>query len=140
MGGTLTLLIRHLVGRDLATVGWTIGALYGMNTAGAAIGCFLTDYALVPQIGVRGSQLVAVLLNLVAGVGALRLASSGPAVLAARAPADADATGENASRSIVIATSTAILLSGLAAMGMEIVWFRHLAILLGGIRSVFSLL
>ncbi|OLD40003.1 MAG: hypothetical protein AUI57_01050 [Candidatus Rokubacteria bacterium 13_1_40CM_2_68_8] len=32
-----------------------------------------------------------------------------------------------------------ILLSGLAAMGMEIVWFRHLAILLGGIRSVFSL-
>jgi spermidine synthase len=140
MGGTLTLLIRHLVGRDLATVGWTIGALYGMNTAGAAIGCFLTDYALVPQIGVRGSQLVAVLLNLVAGVGALRLASSGPAVLAARPPADADATGENASRSIVIATGTAILLSGLAAMGMEIVWFRHLAILLGGIRSVFSLL
>ena len=61
-------------------------------------------------------------------------------MLAARAPADADATAENASRSIVIATGTAILLSGLAAMGMEIVWFRHLAILLGGIRSVFSLL
>lgn len=138
MGGTLTLLIRHLVGRDLATVGWTIGTLYGVNTAGAAIGCFLTDYALVPQVGVRGSQLVAVLLNLVAGVGALRLASSGPAVLAVRAPADA--TGENASRSLVIATGTAILLSGFAAMGMEIVWFRHLAILLGGIRSVFSLL
>jgi len=138
MGGTLTLLIRHLVGSNLATAGWTIGALYGMNTAGAAIGCFLTDYAFVPHIGVRGSQLVAVLLNLVAGVGALRLASSGPPGLAVRPPANV--TGENASRSLVIATGIAILLSGLAAMGMEIVWFRHLAILLGSIRSVFSLL
>jgi spermidine synthase len=138
MGGTLTLLIRHLVGSNLATAGWTIGALYGMNTAGAAIGCFLTDYAFVPHIGVHGSQLVAVLLNLVAGVGALRLASSGSPGLTVRPPPNV--TGENASRSLVIATGTAILLSGLAAMGMEIVWFRHLAILLGSIRSVFSLL
>jgi spermidine synthase len=138
MGGTLTLLIRHLVGSDLATAGWTIGALYGMNTAGAAVGCFLTDYALVPHIGVRRSQLIAVLLNLIAGIGALRLASSGPPGLAMKAPAVV--TGPNASRSLVIATGTAILLSGLAAMGMEIVWFRHLAVLLGSIRSVFSLL
>ena len=29
---------------------------------------------------------------------------------------------------------------GFAAMGMEIVWFRHLTILLGGFRAVFSLL
>src|SRR4030095_742989 len=98
----------------------------------------LSDYAFVPLIGVRGSQLVAVLLNLVAGVGALRLASSGSPGLTVRPPANV--TGENASRALVIATGTAILLSGLAAMGMEIVWFRHLAILLGSIRSVFSLL
>ena len=29
---------------------------------------------------------------------------------------------------------------GFAAMGMEIVWFRHMTILLGGFRAVFSLL
>jgi len=47
MGGTLTLLIRHLLQHDMTAAGWKIGALYGMNTAGAAIGCFLTDYALI---------------------------------------------------------------------------------------------
>ena len=31
-------------------------------------------------------------------------------------------------------------MSGFAAMGMEILWFRHLTILLGGFRAVFSLL
>jgi len=138
MGATLTLLIRHLIGSDLGSVGWTIGALYGINTAGAAVGSFLTDYALVPHLGVRGSQWVAVLLNLVAGLGALRLASARPPALGARGPSGA--IGAPVSRSLVIATGAAIFLSGFAAMGMEIVWFRHLAVLLGSTRSVFSLL
>src|SRR5262245_12177892 len=60
MGGTLTLLIRHLVGDDLADAGWHVGALYGVNTAGAALGCLLTDTALVPLLGLRGTQIVAV--------------------------------------------------------------------------------
>src|SRR3989441_9165164 len=35
MGGTLTLLIRHLIRRDVAAAsGWTIALLYGVNTAG----------------------------------------------------------------------------------------------------------
>src|SRR5439155_1329527 len=37
-------------------------------------------------------------------------------------------------------TAVAILLSGFAAMGMEIVWFRHLSSLLGSFRSVLSLI
>ena len=39
MGGTLTLLIRYLVRADLSSAGWHIGLLYGLNTAGAALGC-----------------------------------------------------------------------------------------------------
>ena len=31
-------------------------------------------------------------------------------------------------------------MTGLAALGMEILWFRHFLILLGGFRAVFSLL
>jgi spermidine synthase len=34
----------------------------------------------------------------------------------------------------------ALAMCGFAAMGMEILWFRHLTILLGGFRAVFSLL
>jgi spermidine synthase len=37
-------------------------------------------------------------------------------------------------------TGLALAMSGFAAMGMEIVWFRHFSILLGGFRAVFSLL
>src|SRR4029434_6996888 len=37
-------------------------------------------------------------------------------------------------------TSLALALSGFAAMGMEIVWFRHFSILLGEFRAVFALL
>ena len=71
MGGTLTLLIRHLVRSDLAVAGWRIAVLYGMNTAGAALGALLTDFTLVPAAGLFGTQMAAVACNVVAGLGAL---------------------------------------------------------------------
>src|SRR5206468_278835 len=73
MGGTLTLLIRYLVRRDVAMSGRTIAALYGVNTAGAALGAFLTDFALVPNVGLQETQIIAAALNAFAGVGALAL-------------------------------------------------------------------
>ena len=39
-----------------------------------------------------------------------------------------------------LAVAIALALSGFAAMGMEILWFRHFTILLGQLRAVFSLL
>ena len=75
MGGTLTLLIRHLVRSDVSSSGWHIAVLYAVNTLGAAIGCFLTDFTLVPAVGLQQTQMVAVGFNVVAGVGALYLAS-----------------------------------------------------------------
>src|SRR5262245_55472310 len=58
MGGTLTLLVRHLVRRDLGVGASRIAMLYGVNTAGAALGCLATDFALVPSIGFQRSQMV----------------------------------------------------------------------------------
>src|SRR4051812_32150088 len=86
MGGTLTLLVRHGVRADVERAsGSKIAALYAANTGGAAAGAFLTDFVLIPASGLRGTQLIAVALNLVAGVGALYLwrasASRVPAAL-----------------------------------------------------------
>src|SRR5438105_2949084 len=70
MGGTLTVLIRHLLrGADLSTrrIAW----LYGVNTLGAALGCFLTDFSLVPSFGLHATQLIAVALNLAPASGGL---------------------------------------------------------------------
>jgi len=180
MGGTLTLLIRHLVRSDLEMGGWRIALLYGINTAGAALGCVLTDFALVPASGLQGAQMVAVFFNVVAGAGALLISarrkgapyetqsrkaphetqsrkekpprrkkrgatvSNAPdaAVPRDEVPpvADRRAPLYGAPERAVVLTAVALAMTGVAAMGMEILWFRHFTILLGGFRAVFSLL
>ena len=74
MGGTLTLLIRHLVRQDVSIAPARIARLYAVNTVGAALGSFLTDFALVPAVGLLRTQMVAVALNVAAGAAALALA------------------------------------------------------------------
>ena len=152
MGGTLTLLIRHLVRSDVDTGSWRIALLYGINTAGAALGALLTDFTLVPAAGLFGTQMVAVAFNVVAGAGAWYLGRDvrlkpEPASKKKRsqkevrhaAPAAAEVPSSSDTR-VVILTSLALAMTGLAALGMEILWFRHFTILLGGFRAVFSLL
>jgi spermidine synthase len=158
MGGTLTLLIRHLVRHELELGGWRIALLYGVNTAGAAVGAALTDFTLVPAWGLFGTQLAAVGFNIVAGVGALLIAARRPSRLkpaptttknrraASRLSRETERGGRlQAAREQqwdrrVILTSLAMAMTGLAALGMEILWFRHFSMLLGGFRAVFSLL
>ncbi len=139
MGATLTVLIRFLVASDLGESGWRVGMLYGFNTAGAALGAFLSDFLLVPAIGLLQTQLLAVAFNLVAAVAALRLV--GLAADGSAAPVD---PGERSAVAhagrLLWGTGLAVGLSGFAAMGIEILWFRHLSVALGGLRSVFSLL
>jgi spermidine synthase len=153
MGGTLTLLISHFVREDLDVGSRRIAMLYAVNTAGAALGCFLTDFLLVPAFGLLGTQFVAVSFNLIAAGGAF--------LVARNVWLKPDATGQAAGlrrRSVQLQpdvvsrpsplgaqpsvglTSLALALSGFAAMGTEILWFRHVSILLGGFRAVFSLL
>ncbi|OFW51381.1 MAG: hypothetical protein A3G77_06555 [Acidobacteria bacterium RIFCSPLOWO2_12_FULL_68_19] len=157
MGGTLTLLIRHVVQRDVDVSGWRIALLYSVNTLGAAAGCLLTDFAFVPAYGMARTQLIAFAFNMVAGLGAFVLArTAGPGIRdrgsvvrhSTRTPARR--TPDSGSRipdvpgvpaeSPVSWTAAAIALSGFAAMGLEIVWFRHFTMLLGEYRAVFSLL
>ena len=142
MGGTLTLLIRHLVRSDVDTGGWRIALLYGINTAGAALGALLTDFTLVPAAGLFGTQMVAVGFNVVAGMGAWYLAQRVRPVVSRgkkRVEKVVAADPESSQRAVIL-TSVALAMTGLAALGMEILWFRHFTILLGGFRAVFSLL
>ena len=137
MGGTLTLVIRGAVHDDDATAaGWRIGLLYGLNTLGAALGCFLVDFVFIPRFGLFGTQGVAIVLNLIAALGALRIARDLPARPAR--PATVEATG-GVSRAM-LSIAGAVFFCGLIGMGLEIVWFRFLSSVLGGTRAVFSLL
>ncbi|MBI5533674.1 MAG: fused MFS/spermidine synthase [Deltaproteobacteria bacterium] len=141
MGATLTLLIRHLIARDLELTGLRVGALYGFNTAGAAVGSLLTDLAFVPALGLLQTQRLAAFINLSVGVGALVLSRS---VSSAASPSRQEEPARRARDAdgarILGMTSAAIFLSGFAAMGLEIVWFRILGGALGQFRSVLSIL
>ena len=55
-------------------------------------------------------------------------------------PIDESAIQTTGGTRAVVLTSVALAMTGLAALGMEILWFRHFNILLGGFRAVFSLL
>ena len=142
MGGTLTLLIRYLVRTNLSSAGWHIGLLYGLNTAGAALGCILVDFFAIPNFGLLQAQVMAVLLNLVAAVGAFRILK-----IEGRKPRP-DPTPVVPDKHIVRGVHNrsfnfvilAIFLSGFAAMGMEIVWIRFLTSAVGHLRSVYSIL
>ncbi|HEY1306138.1 MAG TPA: tetratricopeptide repeat protein [Vicinamibacterales bacterium] len=148
MGGTLTVLVRALVGADLRLAGWRIALLYGANTIGAAGGAFLTDFALVPAAGLFATQCVAVGLNMVAAIGAFalsgnisRFSTRHSRPRGSREPQRPTPEASLVSRRFaLVSTAVALALSGFAALGMEILWLRHLSVLLGGFRAVFSLL
>jgi predicted membrane-bound spermidine synthase len=140
MGGTLTVLVRAHVRGDLRSSGWRVATLYGANTIGAAAGAFLTDFVLAPALGLLITQLVAAALNVVAAAGAYQLSRrpQEPAVAVPLAPRTEAAAASP--KSTVSWASVALALSGFAALGMEMLWLRHLTVLLGGFRAVLSLL
>ncbi|HEU5259024.1 MAG TPA: hypothetical protein VFU28_23720, partial [Vicinamibacterales bacterium] len=159
MGATLTVLIRHLVRGDHLPASPTpgsgeggpspkIGLLYGINTLGAAMGCFLTDVALVPSYGLHATQIIAVALNLATATGALLLKSKIPLDFARGKPNPKPQIQKKENLRIpnpepripVWRPAAALATTGFAAMGMEILWFRDFSILLGEFRAVFALL
>jgi len=167
MGGTLTLLIRHLVRAEVEVEARRIAWLYAVNTAGAAVGCFLTDFTLVPAWGLLKTQLLAVGLNVIAGAGAILLSRLKPAPTEAKRPDAGRSRGRKSVQTRIRQGSvggvrlqpdlsstiggvrlqadlaliaTALALSGSAGLGMEILWFRHFSIMLGAFRAVFALL
>jgi spermidine synthase len=135
MGATLTLLIQHvLLGKDGGAVeGWRTGALYGANTGGAALGALLADFVLVPNLGARAAQLVAVGINVAVAAVVLMLAN--------RSSAPARPVGPETTAPAGFGwAGLALAISGFAGMGLEVLWFRFFSSALGGYRSVFALL
>jgi spermidine synthase len=123
-----------------------------VNTVGAAAGAFLTDSCSSRKYVSSFTQLVAVALNLVAAGGALWVArrssaAPGPKIrtrptqqIEARAMPHVMAEAPESAFGAVRWAAVALALSGFAALGIEMLWLRRLAVLLGGFRAVFSLL
>jgi len=65
MGAAFPLAVRAVV-RRVDALGGPVGTIYGANTTGSVLGAFLAGFVLLPGLGIQGTILVAVGLNLLA--------------------------------------------------------------------------
>ena len=70
MGATLPVLCRFYVTR-LSHLGTHAGRLYGLNTIGAALGALLCGFWLISYLGISGTLILAVLINVFIGLACL---------------------------------------------------------------------
>lgn len=133
MGATLPLLVRQFVvssGGLARATGW----FYAINTAGAAAGCYLTGFHLLPIFGLAATHVGAVALNALVGTTAIVLGRpSGEGVVA-----DAGGGGAGAPLDLPFGVRLAALTTGAAALMLQMVWMRQLALLLGGTTYAFT--
>lgn len=144
MGMTLPVVVGASTdGRERRFASLT-GRLYGFNTLGAVTGTLLAGFLLVPNLGLLRTCLLTGLIDLLIGLAVLLVfrrsaASSRPQSTDPEKPAEDCAAGRTApgtlSWPIVV-----FALSGLAALGLEVVWFRILARIIGPSVHAFAIM
>jgi spermidine synthase len=135
MGATLPAIARW-VETDAEGVSW-LGFFYGGNIAGAVFGCLLAGFYLLRVYDMATATYVAFALNLAVAVIALFLAAA-PARY--EVPAVASSNEGEGRAPGAPAVYLAIALSGMSALGAEVVWTRLLSLMLGGTVYTFSLI
>jgi spermidine synthase len=136
MGATLPAIARW-VETTPRGVAW-LGYFYGGNLAGAVVGSLLAGFYLLRVYDMPTATAVAVVLNLaVAGLAVLVAARTPHTVITAdESEPPAPAVSAEGTRLVYIA----IALSGLTALGSEVVWTRVLSLLFGATAYTFSLI
>lgn len=123
MGTTLPLVVRSAL-REGVLVARPVGVLYAANTAGAITGALLAGYVLVGEFGIAATFRMAAALNGVVGLSALALSRRAEPVGAER-PASVEPRERTARPALV---PIVFAVSGFAALGLEVVWFRVLVL------------
>ena len=137
MGATLPAIARW-VENTPEGVSW-VGFLYGGNIAGAVIGSLVAGFYLLRLFDMTRATYVAAAINV--AMAAIAWALSTRAAhhpLETRAPAVKTAKARAAASRLPV--YVAIALSGLSALGAEVIWTRVLSLLFGGTVYTFSLI
>jgi spermidine synthase len=134
MGATLPAIARWVKATPRG-VSW-LGFFYGGNTVGAVFGCLAAGFYLLRIYDVAAATCVAAALNVIVAATAFTLARFTPHLESE--PAVAQEPGGAASDAWPV--YVAIALSGMSALGAEVVWTRLLTLLLGGTTYTFSII
>ncbi len=136
MGATLPLIARWVESMPSAAAWW--GYFYGANIAGGVIGCFLAGFYLLRVYDMSIASYLAASINLIialASFGILRFVGAEEGVAAAAAPVAVAPAGK---RPWDVYFSIGV--SGLTALGAEVVWTRLLSLMLGPTTYTFSII
>ena len=132
MGATLPAIGRWVQATPTG-VAW-LGYFYGGNITGAVVGCVLAGFYLLRLYDMPTATYAAVTLNVVVALLGFAIARVTPYVPAAEEVSAPKSSPE--SRLVYVA----IGLSGLTALGAEVVWTRVLSLLFGATTYTFSLI
>jgi spermidine synthase len=141
MGGTLPALVRGLL-ESRATLHTTVGRLYGINTAGAAVGTALAGIVMIEHLGLWRSMVLSALVNL--GIAAVVLTRLGRSSRATAEPEPTDDVPEVHLRTHlrsppVLFCAVAVVLTGMLSMLYEVVWTRLLSLVMGSSTYAFTI-
>ena len=133
MGATLPAIARW-VETTPTGVSW-LGFFYGGNIVGAVFGCLLAGFYLLRLNDMNTATYVAAIIK--RAVAAARL---GLAACTTHTPAAARVQGQAAIAPGSAAVYVTIALSGMSALGAEVVWTRLLSLMLGATVYTFSII
>jgi spermidine synthase len=118
-----------------------LGYLYGGNALGAIFGCLLAGFYLLRVFGMRTATFVAVGLNAAVAAGALWLWRIRPEGRPSAGSDDAEpAAFPSRTTTPASVIYLAIGLSGMSALGAEVIWTRLFGLLLGQTTYTFSII
>jgi len=138
MGATLPAIARW-VETTPKGVSW-LGYFYGGNLAGAVAGSLLAGFYLLRVFDMPTATAVAVALNVLVALLALLVASRTPHTVITATPTDEPLASTTSSPEVSRLVYISIALSGLTALGSEVVWTRVLSLLFGATTYTFSLI
>ena len=136
MGATLPAMSRYVKSTP-SGMSW-MGFLYGGNIAGAVAGCVGAGFYLLPRYDLSTASFVAVTINLLVAAFGFALSKRIP-YTAAFSDAEAGKPVRAMPR-IPSGVYAAIALSGLTALGAEVVWTRLLSLMFGATTYAFSII
>lgn len=154
MGMTLPVVVGASFGRIKDRFSYLVGLLYGTNTVGAVVGTLVAGFLLIPNIGIFKSCLLIGITDMLIGVIILWIARKESST-AVTPPKQASTTK---TAKLLPRTQqkswffhrlfdryyswpgVVFLLSGMAALAYEIIWFRLLARIIGPSVQAFSIM
>jgi spermidine synthase len=145
MGASLPLVARAMA-RQIDRAATAVGALYGINTLGAAAGAMVATWVLLPAFGLDGSLRIGAALNLACALLVLPAAWLMKEEAPPSDPMTVPHIGTSEVRSPAPAATPMLFwvvvyaCSGFVALSYEIVWFRLLGVVVKSTAFTFGTL